>query len=371
MTRPAPPSLSSAGALAVGALTVGALGLLAPHVALAQAACEELRLDGAADAAGSPEVTFVEGWRPELRAMSACLEAAPADRCLEVQGQYDDHAFAPSIERALGSPEAAQRERGRARAQAVIAELIELGVPYARVRERPPARAPSYRGVRVSLVEGCLAPTRAEASETSTMTTTALPGWLESADRALEAIDEAEARRRPPPSAEESPASHRLPLWIEGALALGVQLAGDTDAFSLAPSLGLGYGDGGVTARLFARVGTADELEQRAFFEWGFSVGGYLTPWWSLEAIAVHRVGTFRIGDPWYEQTAFLGVASDQQIVDLGGVSLWVSEALYPLGLRARRGVVSNGAPLDTEDRVDYAVRGELLLVVRGHFDAE
>lgn len=346
-----------------------ALVSFASGPAWAQQACGELRLDGAADTAGSPEVTFVEGWREGLRAMSACLEAAPEDRCLEIQGQYDDHSFAPSIERALGSAEAAQRERARARAQAVIAELVDLGVPYARLREQPPARAASYRGARVRLVAGCAPPARDAASTTAAPTE--LPAWLSTPDAALAAIDQAERRLRPTPDATPPPAPRRGPLWLEGALALGAQLAGDTDAFSLAPSLALGYGVDDVTARLFVRVGTADELEQRAFFEWGASVGGYVAPWWSLEAIAVHRVGTFRIGEPWYEQTAFLGVTSAERLVDLGTVSVWLSEALYPLGLRARRGVVSNGEPLDTEDRLDYAVRGELLLVVRGHFDSD
>lgn len=330
--------------------------------ASAQEACGERRLDGAADSAGDPQVTFVEAWRPALDEMRACLEAAPEDACLEVQGQYDDHSFPPAIERSLGSATAAQHQRARARAAEVISRLAELGTPYARVRERPPAQAPSFRGAIVRVVPGCLARTAEPAPAQPLLS---LPAWLSSPDAlasALQAIDDASDAPAPPPP--------RGPWTFDGGASFAFSMSGETDAFSFAPRLAVGWGVTDLYVRAFVGAGTADELEQRAFFEWGASIGGHPMEWWSIGATFTHRLGTLRVGLPVFEQSFFLGATSEQRVVDLGAVSIWLYESLSPLGLRHRRGTVENGAPQDIPDHLDYAVRGEVMLVIRGHLDA-
>ena len=162
------------------------------------------------------------------------------------------------------------------------------------------------------------------------------------------------------------------PAWsIDGAASFAFQMSGETDAYSFAPRIAAGWGITDLYVRAFVGAGTADELEQRAFFEWGASVGGHPFEWWSIGATFTHRLGTFRVGLPLFEQTFFLGATSEQRVVDLGSVSIWLHESLSPLGLRHRRGVVAEGAPQDLPDRLDYALRGELMLVIRAHLDAE
>jgi|GEM_PF-3236157 len=344
-----------------------ALSLVATLAATTQAsaqACGELRLDGAADAAGDPEVTFVDAWRPALDELRACLDAS-ADTCLEVQGQFDDRSFPSAIERSLGSAEAAQIQRAGARAQAVITELVERGVPYGRLRERPPARLASYRGVLVRVVPGCI-PSTAASSEPS-MVVNALPAWLQTPEATAAALRGAELASPP----EEVVPPQRGPWSIEGAAAFAFQLSGETDAFSFSPRLGVGFSEGGAYVRAFLGVGTADELEQRAYLEWGASVGGELAPWCTVGATFTHRIGTFRVGQPWYEQSFFLGLTSEQRVLDLGVVSFWLHETISPLGLRLRQGAVEYGAPVNIPDRMDYAARFEAMFVVRGHLDSD
>ncbi len=338
------------------------VALMATSAASAQDACGERRLDGAADAAGHPEVTFVEAWRPVLEELRACVEASE-DTCLEVQGQFDDRSFPSAIERSLGSAEAAQLQRAGARAQAVISQLVELGVPYTRVREHPPSRLASFRGVLVRVMPGCIVGTaRAEP----TVMVSPLPAWLQTPEATAAALREAEGVND-----VEAPSPHRGPWSIEGAASFAFQLSGETDAFSFSPRLGVGFSEGGAHVRAFLGVGTADELEQRAYLEWGASVGGELAPWCTLLATFTHRIGTFRVGQPWYEQSFFLGITSEQRVLDLGVVSFWFHETISPLGLRFRQGAVEYGAPLNIPDRTDYAARFEAMLVVRGHLDSE
>lgn len=346
-------------------LLVLALALSGASVASAQDTCGEHRLDGAADAAGHPEVTFVEGWRPALEELRACLDAAPADACLEIQGQFDDHTFPPAIERSLGSATAAQQQRARARASEVTSALAELGAPYGRLRERPPSPAPTFRGVLVRLVPGCLArPAEPATPEVAPATAVELPAWLSSPEALAAAIRVAQAAEVP------APAPSRGPWTVDGAASFGFSMAGESDAFSFAPRIAVGWGITDLYVRAFVGAGTADELEQRAFFEWGASIGGHPLPWWSIGATFTHRLGTLRVGLPLFEQTFFLGATTEQRVVDLGAISIWLHESISPLGLRYRRGAVEAGAPQDIPDRLDYAVRGEVMLVIRGHIDA-
>ena len=332
--------------------------------ASAQGACTEQRLDGAADAAGDPEVTFVEAWRPLLEGLRACLDAS-ADTCLEVQGQFDDRSFPLAIERSLGSAEAAQIQRAGARAQAVITELVDRGVPYSRLRERPPARLASYRGVLVRLVPGCIASSFVQTEPT--MVVSALPAWLQTPEATAAALREAERADEP-----DAPAPPRRGPWsIEGAASFAFQLSGETDAFSFSPRLGVGFSADSAYVRAFLGVGTSDELEQRTYLEWGASVGGELAPWCTLGATFTHRIGTFRVGQPWYEQSFLLGVTSEQRVLDLGVVSFWLHQTISPLGIRLRQGAVEYGAPVNIDDRMDYAARFEAMFVVRGHLDSD
>lgn len=345
-------------------LLVIALAITTTSAASAQDTCSERRLDGAADAAGHPEVTFVEAWRPALAELRACIEASP-NACLEVQGQYDDRAFPPAIERSLGSAEAAQIQRAGARAQAVITELVELGVPYGRIHEHPPARLATYRGALVRVMPNCMVDTR--ASTAPAVIVNELPAWLQTPEAVAAAL-------RVQTTADDlvTPVAPRQGPWsIEGGASFAYQLSGETDAFSFAPRLGVGFSEGGAHVRVFVGAGTSDELEQRAFLEWGASVGGALAPWCTLGATFTHRIGTFRVGEPWYEQSFFLGATSEQRVLDLGVVSFWVHETLSPLGLRLRQGAVEFGDPVNIRDRMDYAARFEAMLVVRGHLDSD
>src|SRR5690606_31502384 len=149
--------------------------------------------------------TFVEGWRPALDEMRGCLDEAPADACLEVQGQFDDHTFAPAIERSLGSATAAQQQRARARAAEVISTLVELGAPYARVRERPPGLAPSFRGVIVRVVPGCVAAPSEPAAALEAAPAPQLPPWLASPEALVAALRAAEPEPQPEAQLQRGP----------------------------------------------------------------------------------------------------------------------------------------------------------------------
>src|SRR5262245_30635270 len=128
----------------------------------------ELKLDGASAEYDAADTHFREEWRPQLATAQRCVQLPEHARsCLEVQGQYDERTFDQATTRALGSERAAQLQRARARAEAVLSELHALGIKAEQLRDRPPPTTPTYRGASITLVRDCIAaPTAAQ-----------LPSW--------------------------------------------------------------------------------------------------------------------------------------------------------------------------------------------------
>lgn len=346
-------------------ILVGGLAALAcvlPRLARAQnsTTCGDYQLKGASQAAGDPEVTFVEAWRPQLAEVAACL-ARPdaAQSCVEVQGQFDDQSFPPAVERALGGQRAAQLDRAKGRSDAVATELDTIGVPYERIRRRPPPAVASFRGVRLRVLPTCVA-----AAQNAT-----LPDWLASPEAAARALDGARAKPvgvAPPPARDPAPKVGRYSA--DGAASFSALITTRDDAFAFGLHAGLGVGVKRFYARIHIGAGTADRLEQRAFFEWGAAAGGLVKPWLRVGGALKHRIGTYRLGDPWYEQAWTFGVESEQRIASVGAVSFWIGEAVLPAGFRVQRGTVDNGEPVDSPDTLHYAMRFDAQLIVRGNF---
>lgn len=347
--------------IARGALL--ATAVLWPAAVSAQEAapsCDTYELRGASQTADDPEVTFVEAWRPTLHEVATCL-ARPeaAQSCIEVQGQFDEQSFPPAVERALGGRRAAQLDRAKGRSDAVATELDAVGVPYERIRRRPPQAVASYRGVRLRVLPGCVATAHAAA----------LPEWLASPEAVAQALERTRARPvaiAPPPARD--PAPPLGPFSVDGAARFGALITSADDAFAFSVNAGLGYQRKRFYARVNLGAGTADRLEQRAFFEWGASAGGLVRPWLRVGGALAHRVGTYRLRDPWYEQAWAFGVESEQRLASLGAVSVWLGESISPAGFRVQRGTVKNGEPVDSPDELHYAARFDAQLIVRGNF---
>jgi hypothetical protein len=329
-----------------------------------QLACDgafDLDLGGAAQRSGEEGATFVESWRPSLEAATACVRAAGAERtCVEVQGQYDDHTFDTAIARSMGGQRAAQIHRARGRSEAVVTELAEMGVPYDRIRHRPPPAQPTYRGVRVQLLRDCLPPP-AEAE---------MPEWASTPEVLAENLTETGLVAGPTPAAEPRPRPVVGPFSIDGALALGFSMSGADDAYSLGLRTAFGWGEERLYARVLFELGTADDLEQRAHVGWGVSGGFRPVRWLRLGGVFTQRFGTYEAFDPWFEWSWHLGVEAEQRVAELDRVSVWIGESLSPIGARYQRATIANGQPFDSADRSDYAMQAQLVITVRGHIAA-
>lgn len=322
--------------------------------------CDVFELRGASQVAGDPEVSFVEAWRPQLAEVVACLTREEAARsCAELQGQFDEKTFAPAVERALGGQRSAQLLRAQGRSDAVATELDALGLPYSRIRRRPPSPTATYRGVRVRIVAECIdAPAQA-----------ALPEWLQSP----EAVKVALGVVPPPPAQVVTPEPVKPePLGafsIDGGIGFSGLFSRPDDALGVAVQLGLGWQNEKLYVRAHGAFGSADQDEQRRFFEWGAAAGALIRPWLRVGGLFVSRIASYELQQSWYEQAWFLGGQSEQRLAQLGPVSVWASESVSPLGMRTRRGTVVNDAPVDVPDRLDYALRIDAQLLVRGNFD--
>lgn len=334
---------------------VVAIATSVPVNAFADDMCGTFELTGASSTAGDPEVSFVEAWRSQLRDVVACLQRSEAARaCAELQGQFDEKTFAPAVERALGGQRAAQLLRAQGRSDAVATELDAMGVPYARIRRRPPSPTPTYRGVRVRIVADCLdAPTQ-----------TPLPEWLASPESVAVAL----GYKPPPPAPPPTPPAPLGPFSLDAGVGLSGLFSRPDDALGVAVVVGAGWQNETVYVRARGAFGSADQDEQRRFFEWGGSVGTLVRPWLRVGGLFVSRVASYELAQSWYEQAWFLGAESEQRLVELGPISVWASESIAPLGMRTRRGIVVDGAPVDVPDRLDYALRLDAQILVRGNF---
>src|SRR5690606_12426879 len=166
--------------------------------------------------------------------------------CVEVQGQYDDHTFDTAVARALGGQRSAQIHRARGRADAVVGELAEMGVPYDRIHHRPPAAKPTYRGVRVQILPQCVG----ISSE--------MPEWASSPEVLAESLRQVgfgeEQREVAPPAPE--PEVPFGPFSFEGGLGLDLLLGGPRDAIGGGLRVGAGWGEDRGYLRVFATFGT-------------------------------------------------------------------------------------------------------------------
>jgi hypothetical protein len=329
-----------------------------------QGACGayDLDLGGAGQRSGEEDAAFVEAWRPSLEAAAACVRAAGSERsCVEVQGQYDANTFDTAVARSMGGQRAAQLHRARGRSEAVVTELAAMGVPYERIRHRPPPAEPTYRGVRVKVIRECLPP----PSETE------MPAWAASPEVLAGSQTETGLVAAPPPAAAPAPEPPVVgPFSIDAALTLGFLMSDADDAFSLGLRAAFGWGEGRHYARALIALGTADDLEQRAHIAWGVSGGFRPLRWLRLGGVFSQRFGTYEAFDPWFERSWHLGVESEQRIADLDRVSVWIGESLSPIGARYQRATIENGEPINSADRRDYAMQAQLVVTVRGHIAA-
>ncbi len=325
--------------------------------------CDEMRLEGASTRSDE-DAAFREDWRPALHRAAECLAAIEHDRaCIEVQGQFDDRTFGGDMRRVVGGSEAAQIQRARGRSGAVVSELVDsLGVDYTRIRERPPGTEPTYRGVRLRVVDDCL-PGPPPAAE--------LPEWASSPE-ALEATMRQRGLVQDAPDPEPEPEPEEAgptfgPFSIDTALTLGLIQVEPNDGYTVDLRLSAGWGEDFVYARAFVGLGTSDALEQRTAFEWGLAGGIRPLRWLRVGGRFTHRLGTLRPFETWLEQSWLIGIESEQRIVQTERVSIWIGEHLTPFGWRLQRASVDNGGVIDTPNRSDYAFVAGISFIVRGH----
>lgn len=348
------------------AVTIVALAIAARASAQDTVACGvlDLALEGASARSETEEADFSPAWQPRLEEGAACL-AAPehARACLEVQGQYDDQVFEPAIARALGGHRAAQLHRARGRAEAVIAALADLGVAYDRIRHRPPPAAATYRGVQIRVLDDCLAaPPVAQ-----------MPAWAATPEALATSLNQAGLVAAPPaPVVVEPPPPPPPigPLSVDGALRLDFATTRPEDSFAFGVRTAIGWGENRLYLRAILGMGTSDRLVQRAHVEYGLGGGFRPLRWLRVGGLFLHRVGSFRAFDPWLEQELFLAVESEQRLVQLARVSVWVGETLAPLGFRVQRATVVSGQYVNSHDTLDYAFAAMLTVTVRGHLRA-
>lgn len=339
--------------------------------AAAECTTQELRLDGASAEYNAADIHFSEQWRPLLLHARDCLgRPEHARSCLEVQGQYDERTFERAVTRALGSERAAQLHRARARAEAVLSELHALGVSAERLRHRPPPAAPTYRGASVTLVAGCM-PEPAQAE---------LPAWASSPEALASELKQRGLLSNPEPAPQPSPLSPPSPapqpsaapqspppraFWIEAGAEIGGML-GDPEPFVLG---GPRVGFGGVGSWLYLHGSVALSLgglpEQRTGFEYMVAGGVRALPWLEVGALFGHRIASHVPLEPWLSQSWRVGVESAQRLVSSERWSLWLTEAVAPLGARIDRAVVVNGQVFDIDDQRNYALRMDIGLSVR------
>ncbi len=349
------------------------------------AACQPGRwdLDGAGFRVGD-DTDFNPAWTARLEDIAACLGHPRLRRaCAEVQGQVDLLAFTPAVVQAYGSQRAAQEARAQGRASRVLAELKRLGVPSARLRERPPGQESSYRGARVELVLACL---DAAVPETDAVPQHQIDAAIEAAvtrladqtagraeegglsraelDAAVaEAVAEALSTGRAPPRQHQ--------VWAE-ALVGGSLMAGSPSAAVVTL---VGGGGGWTNDLVFAHldlgldIGTPEE--QRVGVEAQLA-GGYVFqrwPWLEVGLVAGNRWSSVSPAEPWLERSWFVGVESSQCLFHLWpGNDTCIEETLVPLGRRVRRGEANAGAIERIETDSAAIVRFDIAIVSRHNF---
>ncbi len=327
----------------------------------------ELHLDGASAQYGADETHFREEWRPALTAAKDCLgREEHARSCLEVQGQYDELTFDASVTRALGSERAAQLHRARARGEAVLSELHTLGVGAERLRQRPPPTGPTYRGVSITLVPQCL-PEPVPAD---------LPAWASSPEAIASELEQRGLLRAPDPPPSPPPPLFQPPpsvpvrqtsgLWLDVGLDAGVMLGKPSPFVLGGPHAGLGWASRYAYVRGLVALSLGYLVEQRLGVEYGVTGGYRGLPWLEVGVLLGHRIASRALFEPWLSQSWRVGVESSQRVWVLEHWSVWLTEAVAPIGGRLDRAMVVQGRVFDINDQRNYAPRLDLSVSVRG-----
>lgn len=316
-------------------------------------------LDGARVRAGQGDgATFNPDWQPTLEGIAGCVRS-PAWRtaCVAIRGHTDAIAFNDPVVVAFGSVEAAQLARGRGRSVSVLTRLTQLGVPPDRLRELPPAEAPDYRGVELSVVLGCASP---HADTTAPLTQADLRSAVRESVR-----DELSEQRRQDALTQPAPALSQHRFWAEAGLTAALVGTTPDSAFGPVAQLGAGWRFRHVYARADLGLTLGSTAPQRVGWELGGAVGYFHAPWLQVGVIAGDRFSASSLSTGWLEQTWALGLEGTHCLWRWREYDLCAREAVLPLGGRTRRGEEVNGQLYRIPDTHDSALRFELGASVR------
>lgn len=271
------------------------------------------------------DASFNADWVRDLDEVATCLKDERLARtCVMVQGRYDEAPFVGPVGKALGGQTAAQTLRARGRALRVLSWLYDAGVPPARIRERPPPSQPSWRGVLVELLVGCVPP------KPEPVIIAAQPDMEQVRAVVREALAEQPAGEKTqlihvelPPPPPDTPG----PWWLSAGVGVGGLFADGADNVATGLTrIGAGWTGQHTYAQLHGGLTFGSETGQSRGWETGLGLGWHALHWLDVGARAGHRVSGADFTEPWADQAWFGGVESAQCQTMVAGLDLCVEE---------------------------------------------
>lgn len=331
-----------------------------------------------ADFTSGIEVTYQQEWTPTLKQVALCLNHKHLkQKCLEIQGQYDDIPFSEEIIAAVGSLETAQSARAMGRATAVVTKLSELGVPINRLQVIAPPIQPSFRGVGLTLIDDCvdmvdddytsliakeLEKLRAEQSEKYCSKVVV-------EDLALSIASQLKKHEHTKPIPGPGPMPSKHHFWLSAGIDFNLWVVSPTDSpstfFSSVFRIGAGWQNELLYARLATGASVGIEASQRVGLDMGGAVGYYHQKWLQIGAVGGFRLTTTTPTKPWLEQIWYLGLEGTHCLVEFSGNEVCVREAVGPFGGLLTRAEVVDGQIEQIKDDYRSLLRFDLGVLVR------